>query len=139
MEYKKFSSDYVLRIDRGEEVIAKLTEFVKKENIGLATFTGLGAADKATVGLFNTETKQYQKTELSGEYEITNLTGNISRMNGEPYLHIHVTLSDEEYKAYGGHLNELVISGTCEIFVHVVDGMVDRRFDDTVGLNVFNF
>ncbi|WP_105615942.1 PPC domain-containing DNA-binding protein [Vallitalea okinawensis] len=139
MEFKRFNDMIVVRIDRGEEVVSKVMELAKKENIQLGVISALGAAGKATVGLFNTETKQYQKTELNGEYEITNLTGNISTMNDETYLHLHVTLSDEEYRAYGGHLNELVISGTCEMFIQVIDGQLDRRFDEEVGLNVFKF
>ena len=33
MEYKKFNNQYVIRIDKGEEICAKLKEVAQKENI----------------------------------------------------------------------------------------------------------
>ena len=44
MEYKKFNNQYVIRIDKGEEICAKLKEVAQKENIKLAYLTGIGAA-----------------------------------------------------------------------------------------------
>ena len=35
MEYKKFNNQYVIRIDKGEEICAKLKEVAQKENIKL--------------------------------------------------------------------------------------------------------
>ena len=52
---------------------------------------------------------------------------------------LNITLSDHEMKAFGGHLNEAVISGTCELIIDVIDGMVDRSFNEDVGLNLFKF
>jgi len=75
--------------------------------------------------------------ELAGEYEITNLTGNITTKDGEVYLHLHITLGDEEYKAYGGHLNECWISGTCELVIDIVEGEIGRAFDEYSGLNLW--
>ena len=46
MEYKKFNNQYVIRIDKGEEICAKLKEVAQKENIKLAYLTGIGAAGK---------------------------------------------------------------------------------------------
>ena len=43
MEYRKYGKRYVVRIDRGEEVIAKLQELCEKEDIGLACIEGLKA------------------------------------------------------------------------------------------------
>lgn len=139
MDYKRVENMLIVRIDKGEEVVSQVKTLAEKENIKLGTIQALGAANYAKVGLFNTETKKYEQSELNGEYEITNLTGNISTMNGETYLHMHVTLSDEETHAYGGHLNELLISGTCEMFIQVIDAEIDRYFDEEVGLNVFKF
>ena len=46
MEYRKFNNQYVIRIDKGEEICAKLKEVAQKENIKLAYLTGIGAAGK---------------------------------------------------------------------------------------------
>ena len=140
MEYKKFSDTYVVRLDRGEEIIASLTKLCETEQIALASIEGLGAADHAVVGLFDVGKKEYHKTEFSGPMEITALAGNVSRKDGEVYLHIHISFCDEQMNLHGGHLNECRISATCEIFVRAIPGTVNRRFDaDGVGLNLYDF
>jgi predicted DNA-binding protein with PD1-like motif len=54
MQYKKFNDDYVLRLEKGEEVIEQIKQLCRKENIKLGTITGLGAANLVEIGLFNT-------------------------------------------------------------------------------------
>ena len=140
MEFRKFGDTYVVRLDRGEEVIASLTELCTKENIVLGSIEGLGAADHVVVGLYNVGKKEYHKTEFNGPMEITALTGNASRKDGEVYLHIHINLCNEQMRLLGGHLNECRISATCELFVRSIPGQVNRRFDaDGVGLNLYEF
>jgi len=136
MIFKKFGDKYILRIDRGEEVLTTLKAFCTEHRIALGSVTAIGASNRATIGLFNTETKQYQSKDLSGDFEITSLTGNISSMNGEVYLHLHAMLSDADYHTFGGHLNAAVVSGTCELVIDVIDGVCDREFNNDVGLNL---
>lgn len=137
MKSVKKGNRYFVRIDKGEEVVSSLKEFCVNKGLKLGSVIGLGAADRVTIGLFNTITKEYHNKELAGEYEITNLTGNITTKDGEVYLHLHITLGDEEYKALGGHLNECWISGTCELIIDVVDGEIGREFDEYSGLNLW--
>ena len=139
MDYKKIKNKYVLRIDRGEEIVSSLKGFCKDNDIKLGTVSGLGAVDRVKVGLFATDTKEYHSTELTGDHEITSLIGNISTKDGEIYLHLHINIADEEYNTYGGHLSSAVVSGTCEIVVEEIDGTVEREFSDEVGLNLYKF
>lgn len=139
MESLKIGNKYFLRIDRGEEVIASLKNFCIDNGVKLGSVIGLGAADRVIVGLFNTITKEYHNKELVGEYEITNLIGNITTKEGEVYLHLHITLGDEDYNSHGGHLNECWISGTCELVIDKIEGEISRAFDSKSGLNLWKF
>lgn len=139
MEYRKFGNKYVLRLDKGEELIASLQSFCKENNIQLASVSGIGAVNRAKVGLFETATKQYHAEEFTGDMEIISLMGNVTQMDGEVYLHLHATLSDHTHKAFGGHLNLAVISATGEIVVDVIEGSVDREFSEEIGLNLLKF
>jgi len=139
MEYKKFQNKYIVRIDKGEEIVETLKKFCKENNIRLGTIIGLGATNKAEIGLFNGEEKKYYSKELTGDHEIAPLYGNISTMNGEVYLHIHANLCNQENKAFGGHLNSAVVSATFEAVIDVIDGDVDRAFNEDVGLNLYKF
>lgn len=126
-------------MDKGEEIVETLKKFCQEQKISLGWVKGIGAVCSATIGLFETGIKKYHSTELKGDYEITSLLGNISTMKGEIYLHLHINLSDHEYKTYGGHLNAAVIGATGELLVETIDGSVDREFSEEIGLNLYKF
>ena len=140
MEYRKFPQGYVLRLDPGEEIVSCLTQLVAKEDIQLASVSALGAANDVTIGIFNTVEKQYYSQRYQGDYEISALVGNVTRKEGEPYLHLHITIGNPVTgQVHAGHLTSAVISATLELFLQVWDGQVGRKFSDQVGLNLFEF
>lgn len=137
MDYRIFGNQIVVRIDKGEEILDKIKEIALSENIKLATVTALGATNNFTVGVYKTDEKKYYSNEFSGNFEIVSLTGTISTMNGEFYTHIHMSAGNENGKVFGGHLNKAIVSATCEMIIGVIDGEVDRYFDEEIGLNLF--
>lgn len=50
-----------------------------------------------------------------------------------------MSAADAEAHVFGGHLVDATISATCEMVIRVLDGTVDRYFDEEVGLNLFKF
>lgn len=139
MEHKQFANHVVVRLDRGEDLHQALFDVQKAYDIELAYVTGIGAVNRAVVGTFDVENQEYHKKEHTGNMEIVSLAGNVSQMEGKPYLHLHAVLSNMEGETMGGHLNEATVSATAEIFLTIVDGQLDRQYDDSVGLNVFKF
>ena len=139
MEYRKFDDHYVIRLDRGEEIVAKLKEVAQKEGIKLAYLTGIGAVGKVTAGVFDTKEKEFKGHTWEGDLEVVSIGGNINTMNGEIYAHFHISIADEEGHVYGGHLTEAVISGTGEMVLTEIKGNVDREYDEEIGLNLFKF
>jgi len=137
MKYKRCGNKVIVRIDKGEEIVDRLKYLCRANAIKLGSISGIGAANRATIGLFETGTKQYLSKELVGDYEITHLSGNISTIRGEVYLHLHVTLSDSSYSAFGGHLSAAIVSGTCEVVIDIIDGEMDREFSEEIGLNLY--
>ena len=139
MEYRRFGKTIVMRIDRGEEILTQLKIMAQKENIQLASVRALGATNDFTVGVFKVDEKKYYANHFTGNFEIVSLTGTISTMNGDYYAHLHMSAGDEQGRVFGGHLNEAIISATCEMVVEVIDGCVERDRDEEVGLNLFRF
>lgn len=139
MDYTRFGNTVIARLDKGEEILEQLEVISKKENIKLASVSALGATNDITVGVFRTDEKKYYANSFQGDMEIVSLTGTVSTMNGQYYAHLHMSAGDIEGKVFGGHLNRAVISATCEMVITVIDGRVDREFNDTVGLNTFKF
>ena len=139
MEYKRFDNTILARIDKGEEILEKLMEICEKEHVKLANVNALGAIGEFTIGLFDTSEKKYYSANYTGDYEIVSFTGSISTMDGKLYNHIHLSAGARDNKVYGGHLNKAVVSATCELFIHIVDGKVNRKFNEEVGLNLLDF
>lgn len=139
MDYRKFGDTYLVRLDPGEEILTQLRVLAEAEHIRLASVQALGAVDRFTVGVFDTVQKQYHANHFSGSFEIVSLTGTIDRMNGGHYCHLHMSAGNERGEVFGGHLNEAHISATCEMVIRLIDGAVDRRHDEAIGLNLFQF
>ncbi len=140
MEYRKFDNTFVVRINRGEEVIAKLTELCRTEGIKTASVEAIGAADHVVIGLYDVEKREYHKHTVDEPMEITSLLGNVTTKEGETYIHLHINVCREDMTVIGGHLNECRISATCEMFVKTVDGVIERKADEKeTGLNLFEF
>ena len=140
MEYRKSPQGYVVRLDPGEEIVERLTELVDREGIQLGSASALGAANDVTIRIFSTGEKKYSSRRYQGDFEISALVGNVSRKDGAPYLHLHITIGDPVTgQVHAGHLSSAVISATLELFLQVWDGQVGRRFSEDVGLNLFDF
>lgn len=139
MEYRKFGDTYIVRFDRGEEILSALTDLCGRESIRLASVEGLGAVDHAVVSVYDVPTRTFFKKEFNEPMEMSNLCGTVSRKDGEVYIHLHVTLCDASLLAHGGHANELRVAGTCEMVMRTIPGEVDHRLDETIGLNSFLF
>ncbi len=106
----------IVRLDRDDESLAQLKIFAEKEQVKLASVTSLGAVKDFTVGVFDSSAKAYKSNRFQGVYEIVSLVGTINTMNDDAsYCHIHMCAADQQGRAFGGHLNEAVISATCEL------------------------
>ena len=139
MDYRKFGNTYMLRIDVGEEIIESLKAVCAREGIHLAQVSAIGAADRAAVGVYDLAEKQYHREDLEGFMEIANLSGSVTEMNGEPYIHLHATLADQRNILHGGHVISMRVGATCEMFVQVLDGSVTREKDEGLGINLWKF
>ncbi len=139
MEYRKFGNTVMARADRGEEILESIKRIALAENIKLASVSALGAVDDFTVGVYNVEEKKYYSNNFTGSFEIVSLTGTINTMNGEFYAHLHMSAGNDRGEVFGGHLNKATVSATCEMVITLINGRVDREYDEITGLNLFKF
>ena len=139
MEHARFGNNIIARIDKGEEIISSIEKIVNSENISLASINALGAVGEFTVGVFKTKEKKYYSNSFKGDFEIVSLHGTVSTMEDRPYFHLHMSAADENANVFGGHLNQAIVSATCEMVITVIDGKVSREYNDNIGLNLFKF
>lgn len=139
MLYKKFDNVIIIRLLNGEDIMESIKNVVIKENILLGTVNGIGSVKQIELELFNTLDKINSKKEFRGDFEIVSLCGNISTLDSQPYLHLHMSISDNKFYTYGGHLNKAVVSSTAEIIIQIINGQLSRTFNGNTKLNLLNF
>jgi len=137
MKSKKVNNTYIVRLEKGEEILSSLTKFCEENKIYSGSVSGIGGADEVTLKYYDLIQKKYLEKRFNEgiNYEIIALNGNISRLDGKPFIHMHITLGDPQYKVFGGHLGSAKISITAEIYINVVDTAIDRKFDEGFQLN----
>ncbi len=138
MRSQKFGNVYAVRIDRGEDIVEKLRELCGNENIRFAQVSAIGASEHAVLGVYDLEKREYARETVSGFCEITSLTGSVTSVNEAPYIHLHATLADQRHRIRGGHVLELTVGATCEMFIHVFEAAVGRIHDDQMGINLWD-
>lgn len=132
----KNDSSYQLRLDRGEEFVASLSQLIEKNKVPSCALTALGACDHVVLSWYNLETKQYQDKTFDENLEILNVTGNVSWFEGKLVVHAHGVFGSDKYQLIGGHIKEMRISATCEVNLQVLPDKIERAFDEETGLNL---
>ena len=119
--------------------MAQVRRIAEAEQIKLASVEALGALSEFNVGLFDVVEKKFHGNHFEGAYEVVSLTGTINTKDGEFYTHLHMSAADVNANVFGGHLVDATVSATSEMVIRILDGRVDRYFDEEVGLNLFKF
>lgn len=148
MIYKRFDDKLVIRLKKGDKLVESIEDVLNKENIKAGSISGIGACDKLEIGLFDPSKKEYKTKKFEENLEIASLTGNISNKDGKLYTHFHIICgmveSDPSKGSFGGaaiagHLNEAEISLTAEIVISIIDGDINRKYDQDLGINLIEF
>jgi len=130
---------FIGKLRHGADLLEEITEICKMENIQLGRIEAIGAVRNACIGFYNQERHEYKFITIDQPLEITNLKGNISLKDGNPFVHAHITLSDSSGNAYGGHLAPGTIVFAGELMIEAFDGLLlERGFDQETGLSLWS-
>lgn len=139
MVYSKVSKDkYLIRLVIGENVGDSILKFCEILRIKNAYLTAIGAVKSPTLSYYDVESRKFLNKTLEGDYELTSFIGNIAIFKNKPILHAHVTVSDKEMHAYGGHFVISTVAASVEIVLTVFDTKYEKTFNKDVGLNLWD-
>jgi predicted DNA-binding protein with PD1-like motif len=124
------------RLAKGDDLLAAPEHCCRANGITLGEVRALGAVSQARVGYYDQAQRQNLYLEWAQPLEILALVGNISLRDGQIMVHSHVTLGDQEGRAWGGHLAEGTLVFPCEFMIqeYRADKTLERRFDQETGL-----
>ena len=124
----------MLRIDKGEYVNKTILDVASFYNLKFGWINGLGAIMNPELGYYDLKNKEYIKKTIIGEFELTSLVGNLTLKEGDLFVHSHITFSDINFNAYGGHLFDCKIAVAGEFVVFRSPTEINRIYDDEIGL-----
>jgi uncharacterized protein len=126
---------FAVILDKGEEVTECLSRFAREEKLSASQITAIGAFERAVLGFFDWETKDYRKIPVEEQVEVVALLGDVALApDGTPTLHPHVVLSKSDGAAVGGHLLEGYVRPTLEVIVTENPAHLRKKKDPETGL-----
>lgn len=138
MRFLKSSTGYILRLDKGEEVMTHLSKFCADQNIRSGWINAIGAVCEVQLGYYDLQAKTYLKKKFSDVFELASFQGNISLTDGQPFCHAHVVLGGRDFTVRAGHLFKAKVAVTFEAKIIPDDFNLQRKFDDQVGLKLWD-
>lgn len=107
---------HVVVLESGEEAFAALGKFAREERLSAASLTAIGAFERATIGWFDFDAKNYRKIEVNEQCEVLSAIGDLAvGDDGKPSLHIHVVLGMSDGSTRGGHFLSGIVRPTLEV------------------------
>lgn len=125
----------VLRFDSGDNVIRGILDFAEKKGIEAAWLSAIGSVKEVELGFYDLKKKRYLNKKISAAMELLGSSGTIAVMNRKPIIHLHGVFGGRDYTALGGHIHDMTAGATVEVFIHKIDGRLERKHDSKMGLN----
>lgn len=134
MRITENSGKYILRIDKGENVLASITSWCEKEGIRAGFFSGIGAVEFVSCGYYALDEKKYYFKQYDELLEVLSMQGNIAIKDGKPFAHVHAVFSGTDNNAFGGHVEEMRVGVVLEVVFEPLKNEIVREHDECIGL-----
>jgi predicted DNA-binding protein with PD1-like motif len=129
---------YAIVFYNGDEALSGLTDFAIEHKIEDAHFTGIGAVAGATLAWLDPAKKIYHRIAVEQQVEVLSLTGDVATFDGKPVVHMHAALGKPDGSTVGGHVFELHVNPTLEVFMTVNSTALKKRPDADSGMKVID-
>ena len=133
--YKQMDNEWFGRFSEGADLKESILQLAKENKIESGYFNIIGAVKDSRFSYYDQTQKKYLEMHLDENAEILNCTGNITLLDRELFVHAHITLADNEGRAYGGHLMAATIF-SAEIYLKKFPNPVERGPDESTGLKL---
>ncbi len=129
---------YVVIFSKGDEALSGLTDFAMKYGARDAHFTAIGATNEATLGWLDPTAKLYHGIPVTQQVEVLSMMGDIARFAGKPIVHTHDVLAKPDGTTVGGHVFELHVNPTLEVFVTANQVLLQKKPDPASGMKLID-
>jgi predicted DNA-binding protein with PD1-like motif len=129
---------YAVVFHQGDEALSGLTDFAIEHHITDAHFTAIGATSGATLAWLDLSKKQYRRIPVTQQAEVLSLIGDIASFDDKPIVHMHAVLGKSDGSTVGGHVFELNINPTLEVFLTANATPLKKKVDGASGMKLID-
>jgi predicted DNA-binding protein with PD1-like motif len=138
MRVLDFTGGHLVRLERGEEITQTMEGFLQEEGIQGGVVTGIGGIEEAELGFYDLKMKTYIRKKIPGYLELIHYGGNITLVEGLPFIHAHAVVSGPDFSTQAGHFFNAKVAITGEFVVRTADWEVRRFLDELTGLKLMD-
>lgn len=123
---------HTFRLTPGHDLKTEIEKYAAQHRIKSGfIITCVGGLSQATLRMAGAAPDRQDIRTYKGDFEITSLVGTISRDG----VHLHLSISDQEGKSWGGHLKEgTLIHPTAELVIGEDEQtLYTRKLDPSTG------
>ena len=125
------------KLEPGDDLLDSLLKMVKTYKIKSGFINCIGALKEFTLGYFDLDLNDYKMETFSENVELISCIGNVAYKDGEPMIHIHITVGRRDYSVLGGHLGKpSIVSITGEVCIFEIDRKLIREVEPQTGLSL---
>ena len=132
------TATYIVVLDPGDEAMAVLSCFAADQNLTGAQVTAVGAFERATVGWFDRDAKDYRPIPVDQQCEVLSLVGDVAIGSDGPQPHLHAVLGLPDGSTRGGHLMEGHVWPTLEVIIRETHTTLRKTYRPEAGLALIN-
>lgn len=125
---------FALVLETGDEVMAALQRFAEEHGLTASRVSAIGAFERAEVGFFEIDRKDYHRIPVDTQVEVLSLSGDIALDAGKPKLHLHTVLGRRDGSTVGGHLLKATVRPTLEVLLIESPSYLRRVCDPRYGI-----
>jgi uncharacterized protein len=140
MKVRDTETGFLLKLERGEKVLATLQDFCERRGIKGGFVWGLGAVRNAEVGYYDLGKREYYFKNFPEDREVASMQGNIALVEGKPFIHLHAVLSamTDKLDCVGAHIKEAEVAVTLEVYLTPFVIPLSRAYDEETGLKLLD-
>jgi predicted DNA-binding protein with PD1-like motif len=125
---------FALIFQKGDAVVPLLEAFAREQGLDASRFSAIGAFERAELGYFDWEKKDYERIPVDEQVEVLSLNGDIALDGEEPKVHAHAVLGRRDGSTVGGHLLQATVRPTLEVLLIESPGYLRKTCNRETGL-----
>jgi predicted DNA-binding protein with PD1-like motif len=131
---------FMERLPYHGDLLRELNAFCRGQGVRAGYLSVIGAVKRGVFSCYDQVKQVYETVILDEELEISHCQGNVSLLDGQSFVHAHISFARANGKTLAGHLMEGTVLFAGELVLREFLGPDRVREKDPVtGLNLWKF